>query len=76
MTIPSLTSTFSPSATLLSPTRIDVTASHGICKGPVVLLGPNFHALVLDSPAEIHIQFQEKISLSQTKVLANSEAGE
>lgn len=50
---------------------IDVTASNSICKGPVVLLGPNFHGLELDSPAEIHMQFQEKISLTQTKVLAN-----
>lgn len=71
MTIPSLTSTFPPSATLLSPTRIDITASNGICKSPVVPRGPNFHELVLDSPAAIHMQSQEKISLTQAKVLAN-----
>lgn len=59
MTIPSLI--FLPSATLLSSIKIDVTASSGICKGPVV-------PLELGSPAEIHIQFQEKIGLTQAKV--------
>jgi hypothetical protein len=54
VTLPSLI--FLASATLLSPTRIDGTASRGIFKGPVVPLGQNFHGAVLGLPVEIHIQ--------------------
>lgn len=70
MTVPSLTRTFPPSATLLSPTRIDVTASNGICKGPFVPRGSNFHELVLHSPAEIHIVSREN-QFDSSKILGN-----
>ena len=53
MTIPSLT--FLASATLISPTRIDVTASSVIFDGPVVPLEPNCHGPVLESCSELHI---------------------
>ena len=56
MTIPSLA--FPPSATLLSSAKIDVTASNGIFKSPVVPLEPNYHGQVLDSPVGIHTQLQ------------------